>query len=48
MAARISPKRGRVRSISFAVVKICCISHELRFVAIQAIARIRPISPTRL
>ncbi len=44
----MSPRRGRVRSMSLAAEKICCISHEFRFVAIQAIARIRPISPTRL
>lgn len=29
-------------------MNICCISQELRFVAIHAIAKIRPISPTRL
>ena len=48
VAATISPRRGRVRSISFAAVKICCISHEFRFVAIHAMAKISPISPTRL
>lgn len=48
MAARISPRRGKVRSKSLAVANICCISHELRFVAIHAIAKISPMSPTRL
>lgn len=47
-AARIRPRRGRVRSKFLAVIKICWISQEFRFVAIQAIARISPISPTRL
>ena len=28
--------------------KTCCSSHELRWVAIQAMAKISPISPTRL
>lgn len=40
--------RGRVRSSSFEVENICCISHELRFIAIQAMARMSPMSPTRL
>lgn len=48
VAARISPKRGNVRSKSLEVMKTCCISQELRFMAIQAMAKIRPISPTRL
>ena len=48
VAATIKPSKGRVKSIPLADVKICCISQELRFVAIQAIARISPISPTRL
>lgn len=48
MAATISPRRGRVRSKSLAVINICCISQEFRFVAIHAMARIKPISPTRL
>lgn len=48
MAAIIRPRRGKVRSKSFAAANICCISHELRFIAIQAIAKIRPMSPTRL
>lgn len=48
MAATIRPIRGKVKSKSFAATNICCISHELRFIAIQAIAKIRPMSPTRL
>jgi len=48
VAARINPIRGRVRSMSLEAAKICCVSHELRFVASHAIARISPISPTRL
>ncbi len=48
VAARMRPRRGKVRSWFLAVVNICCISHELRLVAIQAIAKIRPKSPTRL
>lgn len=48
VAARISPSRGTVRSRFFDVANICCISQELRFVAIHAMARISPISPTRL
>lgn len=44
----MSPMRGKVRSRSFAATNICCISQELRFIAIQAIAKIRPMSPTRL
>lgn len=48
MAATIRPKSGRVRSRSLAAANICCISQEFRLVAIHAMARIRPISPTRL
>lgn len=48
VAARIRPSRGRVRLCSLEVANICCISQELRFVATQAMAKIRPISPTRL
>lgn len=48
VAARIMPIRGRVISNSLDNRKICGISHELRFIAIQAMARIRPTSPTRL
>ena len=48
MAATISPSSGKVRSKSLAVMNICCISQELRLVAIQAIAKISPTSPTRL
>lgn len=31
-----------------AIEKICCISQEFRLVAIQAIEKINPMSPTRL
>lgn len=48
MAARIRPRRGRVISRFLESKKICCISHELRFVAIHAMLKIRPMSPTRL
>jgi len=48
VAARISPRRGRVMSKSLAATNICCISQEFRLVAIHAMARIRPMSPTRL
>jgi len=48
VAATISPRSGRVRSKFLAVTNICCISHEFRLVAIHAIARMSPISPTRL
>lgn len=48
MAAIISPSRGNVRSKSLAVVNTCCISQELRLVAIHAREKISPISPTRL
>ena len=48
VAAMIRPTSGSVRSKFFPVTNICCISHEFRLVAIHAIARIRPISPTRL
>ena len=48
VAARIRPRRGRVRSMSLAAAIICCISQEFRFIAIQAILRISPTSPTRL
>ena len=48
MAARISPASGRVRLIFFEVENMCCISQEFRWVASQAMARISPISPTRL
>lgn len=34
--------------MSFEAEKTCCSSQELRWVAIQAMAKIRPISPTRL
>lgn len=48
VAATISPRSGRVRSKFLAVANICCISHEFRLVAIHAMARMRPMSPTRL
>lgn len=48
VAARMRPRSGRVRSRFSAAVKTCCSSHELRLVAIHAIARISPMSPTRL
>jgi len=48
VAARIRPSRGRVRSKSLEAANICCISHELRLVASQAMLRMRPMSPTRL
>lgn len=48
VAATMRPRRGKVRSMSLEAVKICCISQELRFVAIQAMAKMSPISPTRL
>lgn len=47
-AARIIPRRGRVMSKFLDSRKICGISHEFRFIAIQAMARINPTSPTRL
>lgn len=48
MAAIIRPRRGRVRSKFLQATNICCISHEFRLIAIHAMARIRPMSPTRL
>lgn len=48
VAARISPIRGSVRFMSLEAENICWVSHELRLVANHAIARISPISPTRL
>ena len=48
VAARISPNKGKVRSKFLAAANICCISQELRFVAIHAMAKISPTSPTRL
>ena len=47
-AARIRPMSGRVRFMSLDAANICWVSQEFRLVASQAIARIRPISPTRL
>lgn len=48
VAARIRPRRGRVISKSLEKKKICWISHEFRFVAIHAMLKISPMSPTRL
>ena len=48
VAARIKPISGRVRSISLEAANICWVSQEFRLVASQAIARMRPMSPTRL
>lgn len=48
VAARTSPRRGSVRSCRVDVIKICCSSQELRFIAVQAIVRINPMSPIRL
>lgn len=44
----INPIRGRVKFVSLAWEKICGISQELKVEAIHAMARIRPMSPTRL
>lgn len=48
MAATIKPTRGKVRSVFLAAANTCVISQELRLTAIQAMAKIRPMSPTRL
>lgn len=48
VAARISPRSGGVKSIVCVVEKICWISHEFTFIAIQAMAKMSPMSPTRL
>lgn len=48
VAATSSPISGGVRLSCWAEEKICWSSHELRFVAIQAIEKIRPMSPIRL
>lgn len=48
VAAIINPRRGKVRSKFLAVANICCISQELKFVAIQAMVKISPMSPIRL
>ena len=48
VAATIKPRSGKVRSRSLEVTKICWISQELRLVAIHAMVKIKPISPTRL
>lgn len=42
------PKRGSVMSVLWEREKICCISHEFKFMANQAMVIIRPMSPTRL
>ena len=48
VAARIKPIRGSVVSISLETENMCWVSQEFRLVASQAIAKISPISPTRL
>lgn len=48
VAASTRPSSGSVMLKSFDSMKICGISQELRFIAIQAMARINPTSPTRL
>lgn len=48
MAARISPKRGSVRSCSLEREKSCSRSQVFRRVAVQTIVKIRPTSPMRL
>lgn len=48
VAATMRAMSGRVRFMSFVDIKICWSSQELVCVAIQAMARIRPMSPTRL
>lgn len=48
VAAMMKPRRGRVRSMSLAEAKICCSSQEFVLMAIHAIARMSPISPSRL
>jgi len=48
VAAKIKPIIGSVRSISLEAANICWVSHEFKLVASHAIARIRPMSPTRL
>lgn len=48
VAAKIIPIKGRVMSKSLDRRKIWGISQELKFIAIQAMARIKPTSPTRL
>lgn len=48
MAARISPSRGKVRSKFLVLKNTCCISQETELVAIHAMEKIKPMSPTRL
>lgn len=48
VAAIIRPSRGKVKSMFWAAVKICWISHEFKLVANHAIEKIRPMSPIRL
>lgn len=48
VAAKIRPISGSVRSISFEAINICWISQLFRFIAIHAMLKIRPMSPTRL
>lgn len=44
----IRPRRGSVRSVSLDTAKICWMSQVFRLVANHAIAKISPMSPTRL
>lgn len=48
VAATIRPSRGNVRSMSLEAANTCCISQEFRFIAIHAMAKMSPMSPTRL
>lgn len=48
VAAKMRPIRGSVRSISLDMMNICCISQLFRFIAIHAILKMSPMSPTRL
>lgn len=47
-AANTRPSEGRVKSMFSDRINICWVSHELRFMASQAMLRISPISPMRL
>jgi len=48
VAARIRPIKGSVKSMFLDAENMCCISQEFMLVASHAMARISPISPTRL
>lgn len=48
VAATMSPRSGNVRSWPFVLIKICCNSQELTLIAIHAMAKSSPTSPTRL